>query len=139
MQKNISIKGAREHNLKNVDVEIPRDTLTVLTGLSASGKSRMRAVKPSQSALRPGRRIVDRLGQIRIADLGAKRRVEAAVMEADGFGFDTPGPDHLCIPQRWTVTRSTARKTTLSTARPIRITVSNPAKTLAISSALRFS
>ena len=31
MQKNISIKGAREHNLKNVDVEIPRDTLTVIT------------------------------------------------------------------------------------------------------------
>ena len=34
MLKNISIRGAREHNLKNVDVEIPRDTLTVLTGLS---------------------------------------------------------------------------------------------------------
>ncbi|HEY2033005.1 MAG TPA: excinuclease ABC subunit UvrA [Rhizomicrobium sp.] len=39
MLKNISIKGAREHNLKNVDVEIPRDTLTVMTGLSGSGKS----------------------------------------------------------------------------------------------------
>ena len=34
MLKNISIRGAREHNLKNIDVEIPRDTLTVLTGLS---------------------------------------------------------------------------------------------------------
>ena len=32
MLKNISIRGAREHNLKNIDVEIPRDTLTVLTG-----------------------------------------------------------------------------------------------------------
>ncbi|NJO84714.1 MAG: excinuclease ABC subunit UvrA, partial [Blastochloris sp.] len=35
----IIIKGAREHNLKNVDVEIPRDKLVVLTGVSGSGKS----------------------------------------------------------------------------------------------------
>jgi excinuclease ABC subunit A len=39
MQKNILIRGAREHNLKGIDVEIPRDTLTVITGLSGSGKS----------------------------------------------------------------------------------------------------
>lgn len=39
MQKNIFIKGAREHNLKNVDISIPRDKLVVLTGLSGSGKS----------------------------------------------------------------------------------------------------
>jgi len=35
----ITVLGAREHNLKNIDVEIPRDTLTVITGLSGSGKS----------------------------------------------------------------------------------------------------
>ena len=39
MQENIVIKGARENNLKNIDVEIPRDKLTVVTGLSGSGKS----------------------------------------------------------------------------------------------------
>jgi len=37
--KSILIKGAREHNLKNIDVEIPRDKLVVITGLSGSGKS----------------------------------------------------------------------------------------------------
>ncbi len=39
MQKNIIIKGAKENNLKNIDVEIPRDKLVVVTGLSGSGKS----------------------------------------------------------------------------------------------------
>lgn len=38
-QEKIIIKGAREHNLKNIDVEIPRNALTVITGLSGSGKS----------------------------------------------------------------------------------------------------
>ena len=38
-QNSIVIKGAREHNLKNVDLEIPRDKLVVITGLSGSGKS----------------------------------------------------------------------------------------------------
>ena len=36
---NIVIKGAREHNLKNIDVVIPRDKLVVITGVSGSGKS----------------------------------------------------------------------------------------------------
>ncbi len=39
MLKTITIRGAREHNLKNVDLELPRDKLIVMTGLSGSGKS----------------------------------------------------------------------------------------------------
>ena len=36
---NIAIKGARTHNLKNIDLDIPREKLVVITGLSGSGKS----------------------------------------------------------------------------------------------------
>ena len=39
MKDRLIIKGARQHNLKNIDLEIPRDKLVVLTGLSGSGKS----------------------------------------------------------------------------------------------------
>ena len=35
----ITVRGARQHNLKNISVEIPRNTFTVITGLSGSGKS----------------------------------------------------------------------------------------------------
>ena len=37
--KNVEVRGAREHNLKSIDVDIPRDELVVITGLSGSGKS----------------------------------------------------------------------------------------------------
>ena len=39
MSQKIRIRGAREHNLQNVEIDIPRDKLTVITGLSGSGKS----------------------------------------------------------------------------------------------------
>ena len=39
MKQYIKIRGASEHNLKNIDIDIPRDELVVLTGLSGSGKS----------------------------------------------------------------------------------------------------
>ena len=37
--KNIIIRGAKEHNLKNIDINIPREKFVVITGLSGSGKS----------------------------------------------------------------------------------------------------
>ena len=39
MQAMIHVRGAREHNLQNIEVKIPKNSLTVITGLSGSGKS----------------------------------------------------------------------------------------------------
>ena len=39
MQEYIEVRGAREHNLKNINIKIPRGKLVVITGLSGSGKS----------------------------------------------------------------------------------------------------
>ena len=44
----ISIKGARVNNLKNIDVDIPRNKLVVITGLSGSGKSSLLLIRSTQ-------------------------------------------------------------------------------------------
>ena len=49
MAENIVIRGAREHNLKNVDVTLPRNKLVVISGLSGSGKSSLACLPDWQS------------------------------------------------------------------------------------------
>ena len=48
--KFIEVRGAREHNLQSVDVNIPRDKLVVITGLSGSGKSSLPLIRYMQKA-----------------------------------------------------------------------------------------
>ena len=45
MQNKITIKGARVNNLKNIDIEIPRNKFVVITGLSGSGKSSLPLIR----------------------------------------------------------------------------------------------
>ena len=45
MLKKIVVKGAKEHNLKNVSLEIPKEKLVVITGLSGSGKSSLHLIQ----------------------------------------------------------------------------------------------
>lgn len=68
----IVIKGAREHNLKNVDVTIPRDKLIVMTGLSGSGKSSLAFDTIYADGQRRG-------------NLKAEYTVEGMHMYADGY------------------------------------------------------
>ena len=63
----ISIKGARVHNLKNVDLDIPRDSLVVFTGLSGSGKSSLLRVLVGQQEVDRG--AVRKAGTIRVGYL----------------------------------------------------------------------
>ena len=48
MAENLVVKGAREHNLKAVDIELPRDKLIVFTGISGSGKSSLALIRSMQ-------------------------------------------------------------------------------------------
>ncbi len=66
----VHVRGAREHNLKNVDVDIPRDALVVLTGVSGSGKSSLafgtifaEAQRRYLDSISPyARRLIDQVG-----------------------------------------------------------------------------
>ena len=50
MDNVIKVKGAKEHNLKNVNIDIPKNQLIVITGLSGSGKSRLLLILCMQKA-----------------------------------------------------------------------------------------
>ena len=51
-ENTIRIRGARVHNLKNIDLDIPRDKLVVMTGLSGSGKSSLASMSASSARMR---------------------------------------------------------------------------------------
>ena len=98
--KTIKIRGARTHNLKNVDLDLPRDQLIVITGLSGSGKSSLVEeilskglhAKVARSRVVPGRHKrfegiehIDKVIHITQAPIGTIRRVSSASgMKADG-------------------------------------------------------
>jgi excinuclease ABC subunit A len=87
----IVIKGARQHNLKNIDVEIPRDKLVVITGVSGSGKSS--------------------LAFDTIYAEGQRRYVESLSAYARQFLGQMDKPDSRASPRPFRSTRSRPRAT----------------------------
>ena len=80
----IVIKGAREHNLKNIDVEIPRDKLVVITGLSGSGKILARVRHDLRRGPAPLRRVAVRLRPpVPRPDAQARRRLDRGAVAGD--------------------------------------------------------
>ena len=74
---NIKIKGARQHNLKNIDITIPRDKLVVITGLSGSGKSSLRLILSMQK----DRRYVESLSSYARQFLGLMEKPDMDYIE----------------------------------------------------------
>ena len=75
---NIIIRGAREHNLQNIDLDIPRDRLVVITGLSGSGKSSIAFDTIYQEGQR---RFLDSLSSYARQFLGQVHRPDVDVIE----------------------------------------------------------
>ena len=89
----IIIKGAREHNLKNVDLAIPRDKLVVITGVSGSGKSSL----AFDTIYAEGqRRYVESLSAYARQFLGRMEKPDVDYIEglSPAISIDQKGPSH---------------------------------------------
>ena len=71
----IYIKGAKQHNLKNIDLEIPRDKLVVVTGLSGSGKSTIIALLNKLYTAQSGDILIDNINIHKLSQDGLRNNV----------------------------------------------------------------
>ena len=89
MKDALVIKGAREHNLKNVDITLPRDQLIVFTGLSGSGKSSL----AFDTIYAEGqRRYVESLSSYARQFLGQMEKPDVDSIDADGAALNVVKP-----------------------------------------------
>ena len=109
-QENIVIRGAREHNLKDVSLEIPRDKLVVITGLSGSGKSSL----AFDTIFAEGqRRYVESLSSYARMFLGQMDKPDVDSIE----GLSPPGPLRVARRWFWRLSCAAARASTRSFSR----------------------
>src|SRR4030066_1868306 len=92
-QHGIVIRGAKEHNLKNIDIEIPRDKLVVITGLSGSGKS---SLAFDTSVAEGQRRYVESLSAYARQFLGQMDKPDVDTIEglSPAVSIDRKGTSH---------------------------------------------